>query len=428
MATTVESAGLVNDEQGVRRWALAVVLVAGIGFVIVALVWVPWQPVPGGAPEAVPASSVFTTAQIERGEAYAAWSRLWSLMSLAIGLALASALGFGRWGSRLMERLPRRWWARVVLGVVLISVVMRVSTLPCSVMLQRHRLANQLSTQTWAGYARDLLIGEAIAMLATSVALLVLIGVARRWSRAWPAIAAGLVATLVVLGSFVYPVIVEPLFNDFVPLEEGELRSEILRLADDEGVPIDDVLVADASRRTTTLNAYVSGFGATRRVVVYDTLVESLSQDQALSVVAHEIAHNQNNDVLMGTALGALGSAAGVGLLGLVFTRKRPNASMADPRVVPLVLALTLWATLATSPLQNGFSRRIETRADVGALTATGEKAPFIEMQRTLALRALSDPTPPVLLHWWWGSHPTALQRVALARSFSAGQGRGAAR
>ncbi len=407
----------MSDDRVVRRCALAVTVVGALGFAIVALVWVPWQPVPGGAAEAVSADSMFTRAQIERGEAYAAWSRLWSLLSLAVSLTVASVLGFSRWGVRLMDRLWGPWWVKIVLGVIVVSLLGRLATLPCSVLLQRHRLANQLSNQSWWGYARDVVTSEAVAVLATSVALLVLIGVARRWTRAWPAVAAGLVGALVVLGSFAYPVIVEPLFNDFTPLQQGGLRSAIFELADSEDVPIDDVLVADASKRTTTLNAYVSGFGTTRRVVVYDNLVESLSQDEALSVVAHELAHAGENDVVIGTALGALGSAAGVGLLALVLgTRPGRRPSMADPRVVPLVLALTLWATLATSPVQSGISRQIEIRADLGALTATGEHAAFIEMQRTLTLRSLADPTPPAWLHWWWGSHPTVLERVGLAR------------
>jgi STE24 endopeptidase len=367
--------------------------------------------------------TVLSRQQIERGEDYASWARLWSLTSLTISLVVASVLGFSRWGARLVAGLPGPWWVRVVLAVVLVSLVGRVATLPCSVMLQRHRLASGLSTQSWTGYARDLLTSEALAMIGTSVALLALVGVARRWARAWPAVAACVVGALVVLASFVYPVVVEPLFNDFVPLEQGELRSSILALADEEGVRVDDVLVADASRRTTTLNAYVSGFGATRRVVVYDTLVESLSQDQALSVVAHELAHARHNDVVVGTALGALGSAVGVGLLGLVLTSGGRRWSMADPAVVPAVLALMLWATVAASPLQNGISRRVETRADVAALRATDQSGAFVEMQRALALRSLADPTPPAWLHWWWGSHPTMLERVALARSIDTAHG-----
>lgn len=399
-----------------RRCSVVVMLVAAIGFAVLAAIWVPWHPVPGGAPGAVRPETVFTAEQIRRGEDYAAWARLWSLLSLAISLVVTSVLGFSSLGERLMARMPGRWGAKVVLGVLAISLLGRVATLPCSVMLQRHRLANGLSTQSWLGYARDVATNEAIAVLTTSIGLLVLLGVARRWKRAWPAIAAALVAALVVLGSFVYPLLVEPLFNDFTPLTDESLRSEIFALADQEGVRVDDVLVADASRRTTTLNAYVSGFGNTRRVVVYDNLIKSLPRDQALSVVAHELAHARHGDVLIGTALGALGGAIGIGLLGLIVTTGSPGRrrSLADPRIVPFVLALTVWGTLAASPLENGISRRIETRADVDALKATGDPVAFVEMQKMLALRSLSDSTPPALMQWWWGSHPTTLERLSL--------------
>jgi STE24 endopeptidase len=216
----------------------------------------------------------------------------------------------------------------------------------------------------------------------------------------------------------VYPVVVEPLFNSFEPLPNGSLRSSILRLADREGVRVEDVLVADASRRTTTLNAYVSGFGSTRRVVVYDNLVEGLPEDQALSVVAHELAHARHGDVVVGSALGAAGALAGVGLLALLVgagpTRRR---SMADPAVVPLVLALIAIGSLLASPVQNTISRQVETRADVDALRTTRDPEAFVAMQRQLALRSLADPTPPAWSQFWFGSHPTTLTRIAIARS-----------
>jgi STE24 endopeptidase len=254
------------------------------------------------------------------------------------------------------------------------------------------------------------------------VALLVLVGCARRWRRWWPAIAGALAAGMVVVASFLYPVVIEPLFNEFESLPDGPLRQDILEVGEDEGVHVDDVLVADASRRTTTLNAYVSGFGDTRRVVLYDNLVESLPEDHALSVVAHELAHAQNDDVVIGTLLGALAAFAGVGLLALVVGNSRVRAragvtGMADPRVVALVLALSALGSLAASPVETVISRKIETRADVDALKATGDPVAFSEMQRQLCLRSLCDPTPPTVSQTWFGSHPTVLQRIATAES-----------
>ena len=185
-------------------------------------------------------------------------------------------------------------------------------------MLRHRALEFGLTNQAWGAYAVDVAKGLAVGVVATSIALVVLVGVARRWPRAWPAAAGLLLAGLVMLGSFVYPLLVEPLFNNFEPLPDGPLRTQVLALADQEGVQVDDVLVADASRRTTTLNAYVSGFGSSRRVVVYDNLVDDADDRQILSVVAHELGHARHDDVLTGSLLGAAGALFGVGLLGLL--------------------------------------------------------------------------------------------------------------
>lgn len=401
-----------------RRTAATVAVAAGLAFTVLAVVLVPWDPVPGGAPAPVDPHSIFTPDELARAETYARWSRVWGWSGLVVSLAVAGALGFSRWGRRLVERLPGPWWAQAVLAVLVLGLLVRVATLPFSVATYRHRLDYGLTTQSAASFAADVVRTEVVGFVGTSIGVLALLAVARRWQRAWTAVAGLLMAALVVVASFVYPLVVEPVFNSFEPLPPGELRTEILRLADVEGVPVDEVLVADASRRTTTLNAYVSGFGGTRRVVVYDTLVESLPQDQALSVVAHELAHARHGDVVVGTALGALGAAAGVGLLGLLAGSRlnRGGARVGEAAAVPFVLAALAVGTLLSSPVQAGISRQIEVRADVDALAATRDPDAFVEMQRTLALRAIADPTPPEWSQWWWGSHPTVLERVALAR------------
>jgi len=403
-----------DPSRRVARWTAGI---GGLVFVALAAWLVPWDTVPGGSLAQLPADSVFTDDQIARAERYARWARVWSWSALAVSLAVALWLAFSARGRSLFARLPGRWWLQVVLAVVLVQLVGRLATLPLSVAGRQLNLDNGLSTGSWTSYASDLVKSEMVSIVVTSLALLVLIGCARRWPRAWPAITGGLLAGLVLLGSFAYPLLVEPLFNDFESLEEGQLRSDIFALADAEGVPVDDVLVADASRRTTRLNAYVSGFGATRRVVVYDTLVEALPREQALSVVAHELAHARHRDVVTGSVLGAAGAVLGVGVLSLALGAlgRRRSPCAADPAVVPVVLALVAVALLVTAPVQNGISRQIETRADVDALDATDDREAFVGLQRRLALRSLADPTPPGLSHFWFGSHPTALQRMALA-------------
>jgi STE24 endopeptidase len=403
-----------------RTVAWWLVVVGGLAFVLLAAFLVPWQPVPGGAPDPVSAESVFSKAEIRRAEDYAHATRLLSWSALAVSLLVACLLGFTARGGRLLgsRRLP--WALTVVALSAVVLAIGRVATLPFALLLRHERLENGLTRQGLGPWAVDQVKSLGVAVVVTSLALLVLIGCARRWRTWWPAVAAGLSAALVVIGSFLYPLLVEPVFNNFEPMPDGSLRNQIFELADAEGVSIDDVLVADASRRTTTINAYVSGFGDTRRVVVYDNLVESLPEDQALSVVAHELAHARHDDVAAGTALGAAGAVFAVGLAGLVVgsrgVRRRAGVGgMADPRVVALVLALTALGGLASAPVQNAVSRRIETRADVDALRATNNPEAFAEMQRGLAIRSLADPTPPPLAHLWFGSHPTVLERVALS-------------
>lgn len=394
-------------------------LLAGGGVAFVLLAWwlVPWSPVPDGPVEPVRPEDWFSAEQLARAEDFSRWARAWSWSSLAVSIAVACWLGLSRRGRAWADRVPGPWWVQVVVLVAAVEVLRRLVTLPFGVALEQLRRDHGLSTRSWAGYAADLVRNEALGIVVISLALVLLVGLARRLPRAWPAVAGLLVAALVVLGSFVYPVVVEPAFNSFEPLPDGPLRQGIVELADQEGVEIGDVLVVDASRRTSALNAYVSGFGSTRRVVVYDTLVDDLPVDQALSVVAHELAHAQHDDVLVGTALGAAGAVAGVGLLALClgFLARRGWPGPGRAAVVPVALALVAVGGFLASPVQNGISRQIETRADVDALRVSDPEA-FAEMQVRLAERSLGDVTPPAWSQWWFGSHPTTLFRLGLTQ------------
>ena len=406
-----------------RGAAWATVAVASAVLVLLAVWLVPWDWVPGG--RLVPASphEVFTTEQLARAEEYSAGRRYLGWASYAVSLVVALVLGLTTAGSRLVRRVGgRRWWLAVPVGTLALLLVGRLVTLPFAVAVYRRNLGYGLTEQGWAGWWADYGKSLLVAWVLTALLLLVVVGAARRSPRFWFAWAGGLAALLVVAGSFLYPLVVEPLFNTFTPMSDGPFKSSVLSMAADEGVEVDDVLVADASRRTTTLNAYVSGFGGTRRVVVYDTLLAELSPAEARVVVAHELAHAKHDDVLVGTALGAAGAVLGVTVLALLLDtaplRRRAGISgPGDPGSVAVVLALVALGGLLAAPVQNATSRAIEVRADREALAVTGESTTFVDMQRELSLRALSDPTPPAWSQLWFGSHPTVLQRAGLPAS-----------
>ena len=397
-------------------------VVGAVAFVVLAVALVPWNPVPGGGPTTLPArDTVLGAAQLVRAEDYSGPARYLGYGSLVVSLAVTCWLGFTRAGLRLVGRLRGWWWVRVILGVAAVNLVGRLSTLPFSWVGYRRRVSYGLSTQAWPDWLRDVAVSWLVNAVGTALVVLVVVGTARRWRTWWPAIAGATAAVLVMLGSFVYPLLVEPLFNHFTPLPDGPLRTAVLHLADEEGVRVDDVLEADASRRTTTLNAYVSGYGSTRRVVLYDNLVRDVPEDQVLSVVAHELGHARHDDVLTGSLLGAAGAVFGMGMLGVLLAGRRRRdepghaTRASDPAVVPRVLALVAVAGLLASPVQNGISRRIETRADVDALLTTRDPRAFVEVQRQLAIRSLSDLRSPAWSQFWFGSHPTTRERIAVA-------------
>jgi len=412
-----------------RRAALITALVLGAALAVVIAVRTPWTvlPEPPGGPAPFDPTAGLSSAQVLRAEAFAALLRPASLFSLALGLVVAGILGLTRLGGRLVQAVARPlgggWVWQVLLGVLVLSAIARVFTLPLAAYAEMIRHRYGLSTRGWGLWLRDVVVATAIDAGLTALGLLALVWLARRAPRTWWAWGALGAAALVVIGSFLWPVLIEPAFNRFESMPAGALRSDLLALAEKNGTPVQDVLVSDASRRTTTLNAYVSGFGSTRRIVVYDTVLEQLPDDQIESIAAHELGHVAANDVLTGTLTGALGAAAGVAALGWLLSidalRRRSGAdSPGDPRIVALVLFLMAVGTLLSTPLQNLVSRQIEARADVHALDLTRDPDAFMAMQRELAVANLSEPDPPAGLQWFFGSHPTTAQRIGLARDW----------
>jgi STE24 endopeptidase len=420
----------VSERGSARRAALATAVVLGVALAVVIAVTTPWValPEPLGGRSPIDPTGGLSAGQVARAEAFAATLRPASLISLLLGLTVSALLGMTRAGARLVRAvaapLGGGWAWQVLLGVLALAVVGRLATLPLSAYgeVVRHRYG--LSTRSWTLWLRDVAVSTAIDAALTALGLLALVWLARRLRRSWWAWAGAGAAVLVIIGSFLWPVVMEPAFNRFEPLAAGPLRSDLLELAEENGTPVQDVLVSDASRRTTALNAYVSGFGSTRRIVLYDTVLDRLPDAQVESIVAHELGHVATDDVLTGTLMGALGAGAGVAALGWLLSaprllRRAGADSAGDPRVIPLLLFLMAVGTLLSTPVQNTVSRQVEERADVHALDLTRDPQAFAAMQQDLAATNLADPDPPRLWHWFFGSHPTVSQRLAMAADWA---------
>ncbi|MEO3769412.1 M48 family metallopeptidase [Micromonospora sp. B9E7] len=416
-----------------RGWALLALAGLTVALVVIAALLIPWHRPPAPRADQLAALRDLPAEQVAKGREFRAALRPGSYTALAVGLLVALALGLTPLGSRLVELVGRpfggHWAAQAVLGGLAVVLVADLVTLPFAAWRQSVLTRYGLSTNGWNGWAVDLLKSYAVSAVIGAVALFGFYAVIRLAPRWWWAFGAGGAALLVVLLSFVLPVLVEPVFNRFTPMEQGPLRSELMSMAARDGVPVRDVLIADASRRTKAVNAYVSGLGPTRRVVVYDTLLTEATPAEVTAVVAHELGHAKDSDVAVGTLTGALGAAAAVVALYLLgswgpLLRLAGVDSVAQPRAFPLLLALVTVAGLVAAPVQALMSRRVEARADAHALALTGDPAAFESMQRRLGSVNLGDPDPPRWEYLYSASHPSTVERIAAARAYAREAGR----
>ncbi|WP_328652787.1 M48 family metalloprotease [Micromonospora sp. NBC_00330] len=416
-----------------RGWALLTLAGLTLALVVLAALLIPWHRPPAPRADQLAALGDLPAEQVAKGREFRAALRPGGYAALAVGLLIALALGLTPLGSRLVELVGRpfggHWAAQAVLGGLAVVLVADLVTLPFAAWRQSVLTRYGLSTNGWSGWAVDLLKSYAVSAVIGAVALFGFYAVIRLAPRWWWAFGAAGAAVLVVLLSFVLPVLVEPVFNRFTPMEQGPLRTELMSMAARDGVPVRDVLVADASRRTRAVNAYVSGLGPTRRVVVYDTLLREATPAEVTAVVAHELGHAKDSDVAAGTLTGALGAAAAVVALYLLgswgpLLRLAGVDSVAQPRAFPLLVALVTVAGLVAAPVQAMMSRRVEARADAHALALTNDPESFESMQRRLGSVNLGDPDPPRWEYLYSASHPSTVERMAAARAYAREAGR----
>lgn len=393
-------------------WATAIV----VGIALAALTWwlTPWGSLPADLPVA-DASNDFTAAQIASAHEFRSTLRALSIGSVVLGIAVLCAIAFTRAGQRwfadIVERLPENIIIRSALAVVALTSLVYLIRLPIAIASERIARREGLSTSSWASWSADQGKGLALSLIFSTVAVVVLVLLARWQPRTWWITASAGAALMAIVLSFVFPVVVEPLFNRFTPMEQGRLRASLLAMAERDRVPVKEVLVADASRRTTALNAYVSGFGATRRVVVYDTLLREAPEAEVEMVVAHELGHAQRRDVLRGTVIGAVAAVLGVLLLALLV-----GSAVGTSGGIAAILAWLAIFAFVQQPFAGAVSREIEARADQHALNLTRDPQTFAEMQQRLAVTNRADVIAPRWVYLLFASHPSTRERLALAR------------
>jgi STE24 endopeptidase len=300
-----------------------------------------------------------------------------------------------------------------------LAVALSVPPLPLRAIARRRGMAVGLVTQSWRGWAADLLKGAAIEVVFAAGAGGAAVAVIRRYPRMWwLPVSLGSVAFGAGLATLA-PIVLDPVFNDFTPLPEGETRSDVLELAKAAGVKVGEVFSVDASRRTTAANAYVAGLGPTKRVVLFDTLLDRYTRDEVRVVVAHELAHVRNRDVWRGVAYAAVVAPAAALAVQRLSGELSPEGG--TPAALP---ALALAAALVGAPtglIGNRLSRAIERRSDAYSLTLTRAPEAFISFERAIAVQNVADLKPPRWLTSLLATHPPTAERIGAAVSYSKG-------
>ncbi len=401
--------------------ALAALLVAELA----ALLLTPAQPGPEAS--AVEAGRFFDARQVERAEQYRGGQRLIAVGLIVVELAVLAVLASGRPAAarRMLIRLEARPLLGAALAGAAISLLVATLALPGGLWAHERAVDVGISTQDAPSWLYDQVRSAGIGAALAAAGALILVALQRRFVRTWWLAGAGVIAGFAVVVSFLAPVALAPIFNDFESLPPGETRAELLALAERADVEVDDVYVVDASRRGTSLNAYVDGIGSTRRIVVYDNLIEAADRAALRSVVAHELAHVKQRDMPRGILFVAL-----VAPFGMLFVReaggalaRRAGAGPGTVRALPAyALALSV-AALVIGVVGNQLSRQVEERADRFALELTEDPAGLVSLQTTLADRNLSDPDPPGWSRILFGTHPTKLERLGLAAAWERSAG-----
>jgi len=382
------------------------------------------------APEQLPELlRYFTPEEVARGHLYAT-GRYWLFAAgTALRLGLLALLVFTPASAGLrnlaVRCAPARPAVAVAIYLALLLLLFELATLPLGYyagFVREHAFG--LSTQTAAGWLLDRL-----KLAALDFALFLPLGslLAFAWRHSpgrWLLPAWGVGSALAVLLVALAPLVIDPLFHTIRPLSDPGLRQRVLSLARAAGLPVEGVYVADASRRTTKANAYFTGLGATRRIVLYDTLLAKSDPESVELVVAHEMGHWKHAHIWKGLGL----SLAGLGLLLWGGARLLEWAGgrrlfhlggPADVAALPLFLLALLLLNLLALPLQNAVSRGFEREADRASLELTRNPQAFIRSEVALARANLADLSPSRPIVWLLYTHPPVLERIGMAEAFA---------
>jgi STE24 endopeptidase len=359
---------------------------------------------------------------------YRSGNVLWGVGTV-LGLLLPALLLWTGWSARLRTaafRTGRRWLPSLVIYALLFTAVMALLGLPFSYyvgFVRQH--AYGLSSQTLEKWATDWIKGVVVSGIGLALVLWIPYLLLRKSPRRWWLYAGLASIPLTTMVLIVSPILIDPLFNDFGRLRDQSLERRILALARRGGISESRVFEVNKSVDTKRVNAYVTGVGRTKRIVLWDTLLDKLQPGQVAFVVAHEMGHFVLRHVLALIALTAALALVSLYLIHRVagrlirrFGHRFGFTQLSDPASLPLLILLATAVSFVSTPLLLAFTRYQEHEADRFALELTRDNRAAATAFVRLQEENLAVPRPGVLFMLWRGSHPSLGDRVDFANRY----------
>ncbi|RID86184.1 M48 family peptidase [Peribacillus asahii] len=332
-----------------------------------------------------------------------------------------------------VSRVFERWavsiskWRVAQTGIYLfwLSLLTYIAVFPIQYISYTFSRAYNINTQSFGAWMKDEIIGFWINFALMFLIVSVLYWLMKKSSKKWWLYAWLLSVPFSFLLMFVQPVWIDPLYNDFYPLKNKQLEEKILTLADRADIPAEHVYEVNKSEETNALNAYVTGVGANSRIVLWDTTLNKLQEDEILFIMAHEMAHYVEKHIYIGIAGYLALTFVGLWLISRLMNYiverwgKLLKISAVDTiSSLPLFLLLTGVLLFASNPLSNYVSRYQETRADRYAIEMTGDQDAAIHAFQELTRTGLSQVHPPLLIKWLRYTHPSMLERISTIENY----------
>ncbi len=326
--------------------------------------------------------------------------------TLANGLA-------ARFGGNLWYAVNAAYVAIAVFGFA--ACMFPLSYYSGHVLEHHYELSNETFGEWFSDFVKSLLIDLVLATILFSVVYALL-----RWTPDWWWLFATLFYILFgVVLSTLMPVVIMPLFHKFEPLEEGDLTQAVRAMMEEAGIKVVGIFKWGLEAKTNTANAAFTGIGRTRRIILADTLLSGYSQEEILAILAHEVGHYKNRDILRLMATGSVLALIGFYISHLCLTRLAGAlgfANIYDIGTAPLFIFSLFVFSLVSMPFANMHSRRREFAADAYAIGKMGSPDPLVSALEKLANQNLSNKEPAAWIEFLLHSHPSIARRIARAQ------------